>query len=123
MIFSGESNDNKHAHPYWYARILGIFHAHVLHVGPQSTSSQPQKIEFLFVRWFGHHVKQRAGWKARHLYQVSFLAENSDAFGFVDPAHVVRAAHLIPAFAADKTSDLLPLPSQIARRESEGDEN
>jgi len=73
-------------------------------------------MEFLFVRWFGHHVKRCVGWKARHLYQVSFLDKNSNAFGFVDPAHVIQAAYLIPAFAADKTSDLLPFPSQIAHQ-------
>ena len=124
MMLSGDNNNNdKDAHPYWYARVLGIFHARVLHVGPQSKSSQPQRMEFLFVRWFGHHVKHRAGWKARHLYQVSFLDDSSNAFGFVDPAHVIRATHLIPAFAANKTSDLLPFPSRIARRESDGDED
>jgi hypothetical protein len=80
-------------------------------------------MEFLFVRWFGHHVKHCAGWKARHLYRVSFLDEKSSGFGFVDPACVVRAAHLIPAFSAEKTSDLLPFPSCIAHRESDGDED
>ena len=123
MMLSGEDSNDKHAHPYWYARVLGIFHARVLHVGPQSKSSQPQRMEFLFVRWFGHHVKRRAGWKACHLYQVSFLDENSNTFGFVDPVHVIQAVHLIPAFAADKTPDLLPFPSRIARRESDGDED
>ena len=40
-------------HPYWYARIIGIFHAMVLQIGPKSKSQEPKKMEFLFVRWFG----------------------------------------------------------------------
>jgi hypothetical protein len=34
MMLSRETDPN--AHPYWYARILGVFHADVLHTGPHS---------------------------------------------------------------------------------------
>ena len=42
--------------------------------------------------------------------------KESSAFSFVDPAHVVRGCHLIPAFAAGRSADLLPWPRSIARR-------
>jgi hypothetical protein len=64
----------------------------------------------------------RSGWKACHLHRISFIDGDSDPFGFVDPAHVIRAAHLIPAFAFGETEDLL-CPSKIARRETDGDED
>ena len=63
-----------------------------------------------------------SGWKARHLHRVSFIVGDSEPFSFVDPAHVIWAAHLIPAFAFHETEDLLG-PSKIARRETDGDED
>ena len=120
MMLSGEKEDGKHAHPYWYARVLGIYHVRVLHTGMFSKSSQLQSMEFLHVRWFGHDINHRAGWRARRLHRVSFLDEKSEHFGFVDPSRVIRAAHLIPAFASHETEDLLG-PSTIARRDIDGD--
>jgi hypothetical protein len=122
MMLSGENEEGNHAHPYWYARVLGIYHVRVLHTGEFSKSSQLQTMQFLHVRWFGHHVKHRSGWKARHLHRVSFIDGDSEPFGFVDPAHVIRAAHLIPAFAFRETEDLLGR-SKIARRETDGDDD
>jgi len=122
MTLSGENEEGDHAHPYWYACVLGIYHVRVLHTGEFSKSSQLQTMQFLHVQWFGHHVKHRSGWKARHLHCVSFLDVDSEPFGFVDPAHVIRAAHLIPAFAFRETEDLLG-PSKIARCEIDGDED
>ena len=122
MTLSGENEEGDHAHPFWYARVLGIYHVRVLHTGKFSKSSQLQTMQFLHVRWFGHHVKHRSGWKARHLHRVAFIDGDSEPFGFVDPAHVIRAAHLIPAFAFRETKGFLG-PSKIARREIDGDED
>jgi len=116
MILSHENDeDEEKCHPYWYARVIGIFHANVRHVGPTSRSSDPQKMEFLWVRWFGIDPGYRAGWKARRLHRVGFTVYNS--FGFLDPKEVIRGVHLLPAFAHGRTSDYLA-PS-IARQPSE----
>jgi len=97
MVLAHDDDPND-SHPYWYARILGIFHAHVSYRG----SSPPQKMEFLFVRWFGCDLSYRAGWKARRLHRIGFLTDDvADAYGFLDPNDIVRATHLIPAFAQD----------------------
>jgi hypothetical protein len=103
-------------HPFWYARILGVFHTMVYIRG----SSKPQRFEFLMVRWFG----QEQGWLggARHLRldRIGYVEENDpEAFGFLDPSEVLRACHLIPAFSAGKTRSLLG-PS-MARDSPEGD--
>ena len=45
--------------------------------------------------------------------------EGSDAFGFVDPAIVIRAAHLIPAFAHGR--DRQGLRESIAQNDKAGD--
>ncbi|KAK6974093.1 GLOBIN domain-containing protein [Favolaschia claudopus] len=111
MVFAHEDDDDSTAHPYWYARVVGIFHAEVRHVGPKSKNTlKVHRMNFLWVRWFGRDTSHRAGWLAKRLHRVGFLhASNPDlsAFGFLDPAEVVRAAHLIPAFHYGRTSELL----------------
>ncbi|KAH8984066.1 hypothetical protein EDB86DRAFT_2750235, partial [Lactarius hatsudake] len=102
-------------HPFWYARVLGIYHANVYF----GLESHPERIEFLFVRWFGHAPDWPGGPAARRLDRVGWVPEHdaSGAFGFLDPARVVRACHLIPAFAEGKTTRLLS-PSQMRDSQS-----
>jgi hypothetical protein len=120
MVLANQAEDPENKHPYWYARVIGIFHAMVLRVGSGTTY---QQIDFLWVRWYGLDMRARSGFKARRLHQVGFLDSNDDtnAFGFIDPLDVIRAIHLIPAFHFGKTSQLLS-PS-LARHEDEGDED
>jgi hypothetical protein len=60
------------------------------------------------------------GWKAKKLHQIGFV-EGDAAFGFVDPADVIHAIHLIPRFAQGGTKDMLG-PS-IARSPLDKDED
>ena len=59
----------------------------------------------------------------RRLPKVGFVPDDLDAgssaFGFLDPAQVIRGVHLIPSFAEGLTGDLLQL--SFARLEYEGD--
>ena len=117
MILAPKDNDDSH--PYWYGRILGIFHANVLHIGHHSRSSQSQRMEFLFVRWFGRDMTPTPGWKTKRLYRLAFVPGNDEqAFGFINPSQVIRAVHLIPAFKWGKVTHLLT-KSVIARGSSD----
>ncbi|KAJ6548395.1 hypothetical protein B0H19DRAFT_952627 [Mycena capillaripes] len=79
-------------------------------------------MEILWVRWFGRDLSHKAGWKARRPHRVGFIDSASDgAFGFLDPAQEIRAAHLITAFHYGRTSELLP--KSIARQPSEQDQD
>lgn len=121
VIGHEENNSNEPTPPYWYARVLGIFHALVVKTDTNSTF-QPQRVDFLWVRWYGHDPAYRFGFRHCRLPRIGFVpTADEDAFGFLDLAEVIRAVHLIPAFAHSKTSELLP-PS-IARRPSEDDED
>jgi hypothetical protein len=125
MVLSQEPKtreDGTPEHPYWYARIIGIFHAHVLHTGPNSRTSEPQRMEFLWVRWFGLDQEHPSGWHTKRLHRVGFVdGENEAAFGFVNPEQVIRAVHLMPAFHHGRgTSNLKP---SIARPLTEKDED
>ncbi|KAI0054410.1 hypothetical protein BV25DRAFT_1768684, partial [Artomyces pyxidatus] len=120
MVLSHE-DDEDDGHQYWYARVVGVFHVHVIHKGPGSKSSEPQRMDFLWVRWFGRDLSYRAGWDARRLHRIGFIPCDDpelEAFGFVNPSDVVRAVHLIPAFHHKRTADLLPGRS-IARQVEE----
>ncbi|EED82444.1 predicted protein [Postia placenta Mad-698-R] len=58
MIHSCESGPG--VHPYWYARVIGIFHASVVHADATATNCSLQRIEFLWreplVRWMTGHL-------------------------------------------------------------------
>ncbi|KIO28459.1 hypothetical protein M407DRAFT_22354 [Tulasnella calospora MUT 4182] len=75
-------------HPYWYARVQGIFHAEVM--DRTDRNSRWQRIEFLWVRWFGRCPDYEAGWKARRLDRIGYVPTDADAFGFIDPAWVTH---------------------------------
>jgi hypothetical protein len=122
MVLSHEE-DTADPHPYWYARVIGIFHVFVQTRDPTTRRfSDPRRFDVLHVRWFGRNLSIPAGWKAKRLFRIGFLpADNPDAFGFLDPAQVIRGIHIIPRFAGGRTSALLG-PS-IIRNPSEGDED
>jgi hypothetical protein len=120
MVLSHEDEGDSY-HPYWYARVLGIFHVNIKYMGPGSRSTHVQKIEFLFVRWFGRDLAYAAGWSARRLHRVGFLPPDSaSAFDFIDPSDIIRGVHMIPAFAHGTISEL---GKSVARRPADNDED
>ena len=123
-VYSREADDDD---PFWYARVLDIFHAKVRYVGPGATRGmqQWQDISFLWVRWFERDTQYPAGFEHRRLPRLRFMdAEDPDssAFGFIDPYDVVCASYLMPAFAHGVTEDLLPGASPLARRDGSDDD-
>jgi hypothetical protein len=115
MVLSPETGPN--VHPFWYARVLGIFHAKVLHTGPQSRNRSIQHMEFLWVRWFGLEPGYRFGTSNARLPKIGFVPEaDRSAFGFLDPSLVLRGCHLVPAFSEDRTSALLRTTNPTAAR-------
>jgi hypothetical protein len=97
-------NDTEdEAHPFRYARVLGIYHVNVVYVGPGMVDHRPRRLEFLWVRWYQRTAVLNTGWGARKLDTVQFPPVTSDeAFGFVDPSEVLRCCHIVPAFAQGK---------------------
>ncbi|KAJ7054561.1 hypothetical protein C8F01DRAFT_995281 [Mycena amicta] len=93
-------SDDKHIRPYWFCRITGIIHLRVLHTGPHAKSRAIQTFDVLTVRYFGHDDRQKKfGLHVNRNPRIGFLpADDPDAFGFVDPAAVLRACYIVPAF-------------------------
>jgi hypothetical protein len=92
-----EANSN---HPFLYARVLGIYHANVVYVGPGMRDYVPRRLEFLWVRWFQYFGSRSVIWKDCRLDCVRFPPMASEhAFGFVDPRDVLRGCHVMQRFA------------------------
>lgn len=73
-------------------------------------------MDLLHVRWFHRDRTSPSGWIAKRLPRLTFIPDNKDgAFGFLDPADIVRASHIMPAFAHERTSEFLKSPSPLAR--------
>lgn len=78
------------------------------------TTHSTLSVDLLYVRWFGRDPDWKGGPAIIRLDRIGWVPEDdpSGAFGFVesvDPSRVVRACHLIPAFALGKTTRLLRL--------------
>jgi hypothetical protein len=118
MVLSGETTPS---HPYWYARILGIYHLETW----IKNADQPvkQHLEVLWVRWLAPLRSHKSGMKRARLPKVAFVDESdTDAFGFLDPNQVIRGAHLIPAFAAGRGTSSLRYGTSLARPGGELDD-
>ncbi|PIL24586.1 hypothetical protein GSI_12470 [Ganoderma sinense ZZ0214-1] len=121
MLLSSESG----GHPFWYARVLEIFHANVRYVGPGATYANQkwQRVDFVWVRWFEIDTSYRAGFQHHRQHRLQFIdATDMDntPFGFVDPDDIIQSAYLIPGFDHGSTTDLLG-PSKLARRLADDD--
>jgi hypothetical protein len=98
---SAAQDDGSPNHQYVYARVLGIYHVNVIYTGPGLLDYRARRMEFLWVRWFANMNNEpvQSGWVRRQMDKLKFPPmQDVDSFGFVDPANVLRGAHLIPNF-------------------------
>ncbi|KAI0660675.1 hypothetical protein C8Q70DRAFT_932905 [Cubamyces menziesii] len=112
------TNKNEGDHPYWYARIVKVFHVNVRLVG--AYDEEPKRVDVLWARWFQYDQSTLSGFGAKRLPRITFVPPqcNADQFAFLDPADVVRGAHIIPAFAHGRTSCFLG-PSNVRNNGSD----
>ncbi|KAK1235189.1 hypothetical protein PQX77_001594 [Marasmius sp. AFHP31] len=117
------ANGPADSHPYLYGRVLGIYHADVFYLAQDPSQQKArERMDFLLVRWFEFDKTYAWGWKARRLPRLYFPdANEADPFDFIDPACVIQASHIIPAFEYNTTDDLLRHDS-MARVYEEYDE-
>ena len=101
MALAHEDDDEEADwHPYWYAKVLSVFHVKVRMVGHPDT----QKIDVLWVQWFGRDPDHKGGFSTRRLHCIGLMdPEDPASYRFLDPSDVLRAVHLIPAFSTGRT--------------------
>ena len=113
IMASPEADPNSH--PFWYASVIGVFHANIQHIGKKSQDYQPKRMEFLWVRWLGLVPDHSFGRQKAKLPKIGFVPDSDEfAFGFLDPSLVLRGCHLLPSFEDGKTNELLRIPNNMA---------
>jgi hypothetical protein len=86
---------------FWYARVIGIYHAKVYTTHPQvQDGGQVRRMKFLWVRWFGSEPNYKHGFHRGRLPKIGFVPSTDDSF------------------AAGRTTTLLPYATSVARRHS-----
>lgn len=94
-LFSAENLNFQH--PFWYARVIGIFHANIIYIGKGNNIYQPRRMDFLWVRWYHFEKNVPYRWSQLKLDKLCFPPLTHPAsFGFLDPDDVLRSAHIIP---------------------------
>lgn len=90
----------EQVHPFRYGRVLGIYHANAIYVGPGNSDFRPRRLHFLWVRWY--RVERQANG-----YTIVSFPDVSDpaAFGFLDPCDILRGCFIIPRFSEGKKGD------------------
>lgn len=97
MALAHEDDTDADGHPYWYAKVLIVFHVKV------RTTEHPdtRKIDVLWVHWFGRDPDHKGGFDTHRLHRISLMdTDELTSYGFLDPSDVLCAVHLIPAFSA-----------------------
>ncbi|VDC05387.1 unnamed protein product [Peniophora sp. CBMAI 1063] len=97
-------------HPYMYAQVIAIFHLRATYHGDKPASKKEELYNVLWVRWMMLDPAHKGGFRAKRLYRVGFVPYGNpdvEPFGFIDPADVLRASHMIPAFAHGQTAALI----------------
>ena len=109
MVLSHEDEQDD-PHPYWYARVISIFHVNVYRTPLDGhPGTRPERMDVLWVRWLGRDPEAFGGMKAKRLPKIGFVPfGDGEPFGFLDPRLVIRGAHIMPAFADGRTTALLP---------------
>ncbi|QRV90230.1 hypothetical protein RhiJN_18248 [Ceratobasidium sp. AG-Ba] len=115
VVLPAEVGPDLDDHPFVYAKVLGVYHAKV----SCGNGNLPRRMDFVHVRWLYYDYKRPGGWETNRLDRLSYIKCDSDqdiadSFDFVDPKNIIRAAHLIPEFAAGTTSQFLQAGSSIA---------
>jgi len=116
MVYTPMPQEDENE-PWSYANILAAYHVSV----HTASRPEPQTLTVLWVRWMERSEVGLTGENSRNLTRVSFVPWSGtpgSTFDFVDPSHVIRACHLIPAFNLGRTHDLLD-PSLV--RDQKGD--
>lgn len=106
MLHNPEYCNNPAAHPYLYARVLGIYHAYVSYAGeiaPDVHNLSPIRMEFLLVRWYD--LQNNDPNSPAPIDRLNYPPLNSPgAVSFIEPEAVLRAAHIIPYFFLGRTN-------------------
>jgi len=105
MVYTPTLQEDE-SEPWSYASVLAVYRATIR----TASNLEPHTLTVLWVRWMQRSALGLTGPNSRNFTRVSFVPSSSisgSTFDFVDPSHIIRACHLIPAFNIGRTHDLL----------------
>lgn len=118
MVYTPMLRENE-SEPWSYANVLAVYHMTVC----TASNPEPQTVSVLWVRWMQRNAVGLTGPNSQNYTQVSYVPWSDtpgSAFDFIDPSHIIRGCHLVPAFALGRTRNLLD-PSVARDPGPEGD--
>jgi hypothetical protein len=111
----GEDSDADQ-HVYAFARVIGIYHVEVKDMHERQFNAPVHRYDVLHVRWYEYEPGWNYGWKHRREERLRFVpGDDEDAFGFINPADVIRSVHLKPVLSQGMTQNGIAY-SPLARR-------
>lgn len=84
-------------HRFLHARVLRIFHTNVVYQGRGSSDLRKRRFDFLLIRWFSFKTRNAVQDSLDRITLVPL--SSADAVGFLDPANIVRASHIVPRYS------------------------
>ena len=117
MMLAGrhEEDPDMASDHFYYAHIIGIYHANMQYIGLGLKDYHTHQLDFLHIQWFELVLPNAncGGVLLNMLWLVP--VNNEDAFSFVDPMEVQRGCHLIPAFAKGRLDPSGAAPSSVSQ--------
>lgn len=74
MLASSEDDKASGEHPFWYARILAVFHVNVRN--RSNMAEKYRRMDILWVRWLGRDPDVKGGWKSKRLDRVGYVKDD-----------------------------------------------
>jgi hypothetical protein len=111
------------AHRFVYSRVLGIYHVNVIYRGRGAFDLRKRRFDFLWIRRYQalHSTSLPDSLDRLELIPLS----KQDAVGFLDPADVLRASHIIPRFSLGQRYSRAPasrIASKLAKDQDDWNE-
>lgn len=85
------------AHRFVYCRVLGIYHVNIIYRGRGAFDLRKRRFDFLWIRRYQALDSTSLPDSLDRLELIPLAKQ--DAVGFLDPADVLRASHIIPRFS------------------------
>jgi len=64
IVLADKGKDAENIHPFWYAHVIGIFHA-MVHQAKVGGITAFEQMDFLWVWWYGYDTHVCSWFKAR----------------------------------------------------------
>jgi hypothetical protein len=103
---------------FWFAHVLGIFHANVIYTGDGASDYDSRRLDFLWVRYYSKHRTRSLSRSSLKMLEFPPVSE-TESFGFINPSTVLRCCHIIPAFSMGRRKVRLGSPLSICAKSTE----